>query len=233
MLFSFYIELAVQRRLTKKEIDSCDVSLAWAAVCDTIRAIFFLSRSIRKERDLWLFLSDLGMVLVLSGKSIKYLGPDERSMLMLVDKAMIALNIQGSRENDALQGNDWIESTPGVRCKMIASEDDVLQAFAKENDDSVFYFPKFTVPEDNAEIGISFPKELPTKVATSRVCVLLGSDDGVAVPSWFATEPKPSTPIGSIKLIKEAINTRTKLNTLASKIMLFNLIEDNFRADGT
>src|SRR5271157_5089495 len=124
MPFSFFLENSATREFTKKDIDACNVSPEWSAACDAIRAVFFLSRSIRKERDAWLSFSALGMLLVLSGWSIRYLGPDERSMLMLVDKAMGALKLQSRNKNSTLSENNWIKSTPGVRCRAIAGHED-------------------------------------------------------------------------------------------------------------
>ncbi|HME56006.1 MAG TPA: hypothetical protein VKM55_27630 [Candidatus Lokiarchaeia archaeon] len=231
MPFSFFLENLATRGFTKKDIDACDVSPEWSAACDAIRAVFFLSRSIRKERDAWLSFPGLGMLVVLSGWSLRYLGPDERSMLMLVDKAMIALNKRPKNEDGARSSDDWIESTPGVRCMAIPGREDALQIYARKQEECVFFLPEFTAREDSTLAGFSIPEELAGIAAASRVCVLLGEGAAMPIPSWLAGDDQETIPERAIKLIKAPVYTKIKLDTIASKIMLFNLIDDNFRVD--
>lgn len=231
MPFSFFLEFDATQGFTKRDVDNCNVNPSWASTCDAIRAVFFLSRSIRKERDAWLSFPGIGMLLTMTGRSLRYLGPDERSMLMLVDKAMIAVGTRTRTENDPSSQVGWIESTPGVRCRTIAGQEEALHAFTSAHEGCTFFFPDFTTSEGDATTGFTFPEELPAIAAASRACVVLGNDGENAFPTWLASDDQESPREHPIKFIKAPIHTRTKLETLASKIMLFNLIDDNFCID--
>jgi hypothetical protein len=233
MPFSFFLEHDVTSKFTKKDIDACDVSPAWAATCDAIRAVFFLSRSIRKERDAWLCFPGLDMVIVFTGSSLRYLGPDERSTLMLVDKAMTALQHQSQAGRTTPAEPRWIETTPGVRCRAIAGLDDALQEYATVHAGCTLFVPDFTPFDDSNRVGIAFPEEISGIAATGRVCVILLVTEEILGNSVLSGWTDASSRESAIKLIKAPVNTKTKLDTLASKIMVFNLIEDNYRADGT
>ncbi|MHA1264723.1 MAG: hypothetical protein ACTSRS_05730 [Candidatus Helarchaeota archaeon] len=72
----------------------------------SIQATFFLSHKIRKETDLFLVFLDENLIIHYRGKKLRYLGPDERSIGMLLMKAL--------NRGRKLPPMCQIESTPGI-----------------------------------------------------------------------------------------------------------------------
>jgi len=203
-------------RFTKKDVDAGNVNDEAAALCDAIRAVFFLSRSIRKERTLWLsFAADRALV-AMDGGTLRYLGPDERSTLMMVDKAADVL-----RSNPAT----WIESTPGITCLAGIDTGNALARVARERPGLAMAAPAFTAVEPAGRPAIRYPPDLPA-LAADRGVVLVMALDGGPVASR-AGAPPASSPPEQLKNIE--INLCTGSPTLASKILAINLIEDNTR----
>jgi hypothetical protein len=216
MPFSFFLSFPALPRFTKKDVDECNVSEDAAALCDAIRAVFFLSRSIRKERTLWFsFAADRALVRM-SGCALRYLGPDERSTLMLVDKAAGVLRSSPSR---------WIESTPGVSCMSGIDPGNALALVAGENPGLALVAPTFTAGAPGRQPAIVFPPDLPA-LAAGKGILLAMALDGTPVASWPGESPASSHPE---QLINANVEMSTRFPTLASKILAFNLIEDNAR----
>jgi len=72
----------------------------------SIQAAYFLSHEIRKKTDLFLFFLKNNTVIHFIGHRLRYLGPDERSIGMLLMKALEKLAL--------LRRKGRIESTPGI-----------------------------------------------------------------------------------------------------------------------
>ncbi len=216
MPFSFFLAFPALPRFSKKDVDACDIGEDAAALCDAIRAVFFLSRSIRKERTLWLsFAADRALVRM-AGGTLRYLGPDERSTLMLVDKAAGALRSNPSR---------WVESTPGVSCMSGIDPGNALALVAGENPGLALGAPIFTAGAPAGQPAVAFPPDLPA-LAAGRGIVLAMALDGSPVASWAGTPSAPSRPE---QLINVEVNLCTGFPALATKILAINVIEDNAR----
>ncbi len=218
MPFSFFLAFPALPRFTKKDVDACDVGEDAAILCDAIRAVFFLSRSIRKERTLWLsFAADRTMI-KMAGDTLRYLGPDERSTLMLVDKAAGVL-----RSNP----HSWTESTPGVVCRTGIDTGDALALVASERPKLALVAPTFTTGIPTGQPAIVFPADLPV-LAANRGIVLVMALDGSNVASWAEAPPTSNRPE---QLINIEVKCVVSSPTLASKILTFNVIEDNAKGD--
>ena len=218
MPFSFFLVFPALPRFTKKDVDECNIGEDAASLCDAIRAVFFLSRAIRKERTLWLsFAADRALVRM-AGESLRYLGPDERSTLMLVDKAAGTL-----KSNPA----SWVESTPGMACRAGIDPGSALALVASERPGLAIVSPKFMASAPAGQAAIGFPPEIPA-LAAGRGIVLAMALDGSPVASWAGASPASSRPE---QLINAEVNLCTRSPNLASEILAFNLIEDNARAE--
>ncbi|MBN2151801.1 MAG: hypothetical protein JW839_10165 [Candidatus Lokiarchaeota archaeon] len=214
MPISFFLAFPSLPRFTKDDVDAGNVGEDAAALCDAIRAVFFLSRAIRKERTLWLsFAADRALV-AMAGGALRYLGPDERSTLMLVDKAAGVL-----RSNPG----GWAESTPGVSCLAGVDPGTALSRVASEHPGLAIVAPAFTTVEPAGRPAIAFPPELPALAAT-RGAVLAMALDGSHAASW------PGSPTASglpEHFITADVKVTPRFPTLASRILAINLIEDN------
>jgi len=78
-------------------------------LCSCIRETFCLSYSIRKENNLFLYFQKEHILIYFIGNELRYLGPDERSQALLLEKALnkasrIDLKIKNGRK----------QSTPGI-----------------------------------------------------------------------------------------------------------------------
>jgi hypothetical protein len=217
MPFSFFLALPAIPRFSKKEIDEGIVSTEAAALCEAIRAAFFLSRSIRKERDLWLHFTADRALIVLHGQSLRYLGPDERSMLMLVDKAR-AVILHGT--------GGLVESTPGITCATGIDLGGALAVLIKSQGLIPLIAPRFDVQNQPGGPAMQFLPSLPGIPASQAACVLLGPACSPA-PAWSELLVAPEQLITTMVIVNRSIASH------ASKIMVFNMIEDNAVVGGT
>ena len=108
-LVTFLISIDKISSFNKKVIDKGKTPLDVYNLCSCIREIFCLSYAIRKENDFYIAINQNFLIIKLIGKSLRYLGSDERSQAILLLKA---LEIQ-----EAIPHNKWINSTPGIFIK--------------------------------------------------------------------------------------------------------------------
>ncbi|MFX1586957.1 MAG: hypothetical protein ACFFC1_02275 [Promethearchaeota archaeon] len=109
---------------SKKDIDCGFTPLEIYRLCSSIREAFCLSFSIRKQNNLILFFyKPLGFI-KFQGNKLRFLGSDERSQALLLNKAIKKLN-------EIKITNKWIKSTPGIIVKILGDFQKGLQ-FIKE-----------------------------------------------------------------------------------------------------
>lgn len=82
----FYIVLNALPVLSKREVNHGQLSDEVAEICSCIRAALFLSHDIRRDVRVHLVLLGERKEVVISGESVRYLSPDERSLCMLLVK---------------------------------------------------------------------------------------------------------------------------------------------------
>ncbi|MFX0098599.1 MAG: hypothetical protein ACFFCS_03390 [Candidatus Hodarchaeota archaeon] len=211
MPFIFFIVLESFPRVNKKLIDIGQVTREEASLCDIIRSTFFISHGIRKERELWLFFSRDDFLVRIDGQRVRYLGPDERSNLMLLMKANDQWEKVRSRTADA-----WVESTPGIDLLPETNVQQGIQRLIDYQENFRLCIPTFVINHDaNApivKISESFLEQLK-KTGISLVLTEKELDINQAIRN---------------ALFRDAdITTRTRLIDLPTKIMVLNLIEDN------
>ncbi len=90
----------------KKQYFTLGFPLDIYEVIMSIQAAFFLSHQIRKYVDLFLVFLDDDLIIQYVGKKLRYLGPDERSIGMLLMKAL--------SKKDQLEVYQKSQSTPGI-----------------------------------------------------------------------------------------------------------------------
>jgi len=78
-------------------------------LCSCIRETFCLSYSIRKENNLFLYFQKEHILISFIGTELRYLGPDERSQALLLEKALNKANKTNLSVNEVRK-----QSTPGI-----------------------------------------------------------------------------------------------------------------------
>lgn len=93
----------------KKDIDQGYTPPKVYQICACIKEAFCLSYAIRKENNLYLFFVKESFLVKLVGNELRFLGSDERSQAILLNKA---LDLRGySNKNENFR---WQKSTPGI-----------------------------------------------------------------------------------------------------------------------
>ena len=81
-------------------------------ICSSIRETFCLSYGIRKFNNLYLYIQKNKTLIKFLGKKLRFLGPDERSQALLLNKA-----IQKVHHRSNIKREKWVESTPGIQVR--------------------------------------------------------------------------------------------------------------------
>jgi hypothetical protein len=92
----------------KRIIDSGLIPQKIYELCSCIRETFCLSYSIRKDNNLFFYFQKEHILVSLIGKKVRYLGPDERSQALLLEKALNKAKRMDFRPEDVNK-----QSTPG------------------------------------------------------------------------------------------------------------------------
>jgi hypothetical protein len=125
-------------------------------ICACLRETFCLSYKIRKDNVLYVYFQKEHFLIKFEGKSLRYLGPDERSQALLLNKALLKLS-----EKIDIKYNKWMKSTPGIYSKKFSNDSefiDYLEMLSsgkfnliigeyhifKQNDDIISFDKQFT-----------------------------------------------------------------------------------------
>ena len=114
ILVNFILLIKELTFFTKKDVDRGRTPLDVYILCSSIRETFCLSYSIRKNNNLFLFFQKRCILVKLNGDKLRYLGPDERSQALLLEKALV----KGNEEKNILN-KDWKKSTPGIYVRKV------------------------------------------------------------------------------------------------------------------
>lgn len=93
----------------KIDIDKGNTPLRIYKICSSIRETFCLSYSIRKNNNFYLFFQEEHILIKFEGKKLRFLGPDERSQALLLEKILYKM-----QKDTDLNNLGWIKSTPGI-----------------------------------------------------------------------------------------------------------------------
>ncbi|MFX1477432.1 MAG: hypothetical protein ACFFCI_04810 [Promethearchaeota archaeon] len=117
---------------SKKNVDKGQTPLKIYKVCSCIRETFCLSYSFRKENNLYLYFHKEHILVSFLGNELRYLGPDERSQSLLLEKAL-----KTAKGSINLGKSGKKKSTPGIYI-MKFSDDlpfiDYISLMVKGND---------------------------------------------------------------------------------------------------
>ena len=118
----FLIFLECVTRYTKSDIDKGKTPLDVYTLCAIIRESFCISYTIRKNNNLYLYIETDHLFIKIEGKSVRYLGSDERSQALLLLRAIMKIET-----NENYNDREWIKSTPGIYVKKLPSSEFILE----------------------------------------------------------------------------------------------------------
>ncbi|GAI62474.1 unnamed protein product [marine sediment metagenome] len=121
-LVNFLILIEKFPKFSKSDVDVGKTPIYVYNLCSIIRESFCLSYSIRKNNNLYLYFKALQLLIKYEGKKLRFLGSDERSQAILLNKALE--KIIG---NDKLQTQEWEKSTPGIFVKRLSNSGFILE----------------------------------------------------------------------------------------------------------
>jgi len=116
ILVNFILLIKDLTFFTKKDVDRGIIPPDVHMLCSSIRETFCISYNIRKNNNLYLFFKKRDILVKLVGDKLRYLGPDERSQALLLEKAINKRN-----EEKNILSKDWKKSTPGIYVRNFTS----------------------------------------------------------------------------------------------------------------
>ena len=168
----------------KKIIDEGNTPLDVYRLCSYIREVFCLSYAIRKENEFYIFINQNKLFLKLIGRSLRYLGSDERSQAILLLKAL--------EMEQTIPYDKWINSTPGIYIKKLITLDSLF-SFIKEIDTHILIMD---------DINPNYKKITDYKINHQDIIILdelkdinfnqhqIGNFERVALPNRYSLENK-------------------------------------------
>ncbi|MFX0023663.1 MAG: hypothetical protein ACFE9S_15155 [Candidatus Hermodarchaeota archaeon] len=109
---------------SKKDIDKGNTPLMIYKICSSLREAFCLSYAIRKENNFYLYFQKEHLLIKFEGETLRFLGPDERSQALLLNKALNKIFNNFNSLNYR-----WIKSTPGIYVKTLSSTLEFIEYF--------------------------------------------------------------------------------------------------------
>lgn len=196
---------------SKKEIDQGNTPSDIYEICSSIKETFCLSYSIRKENNLYLYFLNNNISIKLIGSRLRYMGSDERSQALLLNKAIKKLEKYFISEL-----TEWKESTPGFYIKSFSSFEQLLKEDEGFDISSFIYILHGSELENDAFTSISYVNELPLdSCQKSEDCLFI-------LPNFNLSNKSPE----KFKLIKKLKNITfvnlTQTNRVSDKILLIN-----------
>ena len=118
----FLIFVESVSKYTKGDIDEGKTPLDVYTLCAIIRESFCISYTIRKDNNFYLYNETDHLFIKIEGKTLRYLGSDERSQALLLLRAFMKIE-----NNENYNDREWIKSTPGIYVKKLPSSELILE----------------------------------------------------------------------------------------------------------
>ncbi len=121
-MVNFLILIEKFPKFSKSDIDVGKTPIYVYNLCSIIRESFCLSYSIRKNNNLYLYFESLQLLIKYEGKKLRFLGSDERSQAILLNKALEKIN-----GDEKVKTQEWEKSTPGIFIKRLPNSGSILE----------------------------------------------------------------------------------------------------------
>ncbi|TFG00965.1 MAG: hypothetical protein EU541_00750 [Promethearchaeota archaeon] len=116
---------------TKKDIDRGFCPDEIYQICCCLRTCFCLSYAIRKYNDFYIYFIRNNICVKFIGSQLRFLGPDERSQALLLQKALQKRELR-------INMNIWRESTPGIYLKRFSDFNSFFKELWELNDKNIY-----------------------------------------------------------------------------------------------
>ncbi len=103
---------------SKHDIDLGNTPKIVIQLCLCLKEAFFLAYKIRKYVNFYIYIEESEILIKFEGKTLRYLGPDERSQSLLLEKAL-----KMSCYKESISPMMFIKSTPGIFVKKVRFKD--------------------------------------------------------------------------------------------------------------
>ena len=94
---------------TKKDIDQGNTPEIITKLCLCLKEAYFLAFKIRKYVNFYIFIENENILIKFEGRYLKYLGPDERSQSLLLERVLRKRNLTFNNKPKV-----YSKSTPGI-----------------------------------------------------------------------------------------------------------------------
>ena len=122
-------------KYTKSDIDEGKTPLDVYTLCAIIRETFCISYTIRKNNNFYLYIEADHLLIKIEGKTVRYLGSDERTQSLLLLRALMKIDTR-----DNFNDQEWIKSTPGIYVKKLHGLDLILENIISSINDKRMFF---------------------------------------------------------------------------------------------
>jgi len=198
---------------SKKEIDIGRTPLDVYRLSCCIRETFCLSYSLRKDNNLFLYIQKEHHLIKFKGKKLKYLGPDERSETLLLEKVL------DKRKESIIYDDGWRKSTPGIFIRSFSDTISFINYYRLIANHLSFLIID-TMYDVNKKVEFFKLNQDPVEIL---------DDDFFIIPTYTLRSESSS----SIELFKEMKNTKlislSKIKGVENKILYINFIKDQQR----
>ncbi len=207
MDFLIFLECVTQ--YTKSDIDKGKTPLDVYTLCAIIRESFCISYTIRKNNNLYLYIETDHLFIKIEGKSVRYLGSDERSQALLLLRAIMKIET-----NENYNDREWIKSTPGIYIKKLPSSEFILENInGNFNDNRIFITD---ISKEKVKQNVKYGENIDEN---SSDCYL------------FSFSPESITFLKFIQKVNEECSLKnidlSKIRGIENKILYINFLDDH------
>ncbi len=210
-LVNFLLLIKNISEYSKKDIDKGETPYDVYILCACIREAFCLSYAIRKDNNLYFYLQEKYTLIKFSGNKLRYLGPDERSQTLLLEKALTKANQEFN-----IRDKKWVKSTPGIFIKRFFDDNSFLSFYKSIRKEKSYIIVD---PNKNPD------KEINSTNSKNDLLEIM-EDNFYIIPTYSISKENSKT----IELFKELKNIKilslSKVKSLENKILYINFKKD-------
>jgi hypothetical protein len=210
-LVNFLLLLKEIIKYSKNDIDGGNTPFKVYKICSYIRETFCLSYAIRKKNVLYLYFQNECIFIKFEGSTLRYLGPDERSQALLLNKAFNKIY-----QNFNLVNNGWLKSTPGIFGKKFSNTLEFIEFFK-------------SIAHGKTNLIIDLPQKTPENIKVLNLdknFEIIKESDFFIIPTYNMQKGNQEI----VKLFKELPNINiislSMIKSVEDKILYINFRKD-------
>ena len=193
----------------KSDIDEGKTPLDVYTLCAIIRESFCISYTIRKDNNFYLYNETDHLFIKIEGKSVRYLGSDERSQALLLLRAFMKIE-----NNENYNNRKWIKSTPGIYVKKLPSSELILENInGNFNDNRIFITD---ISNENFKQNIKYGEKIDEN---SSLCYIFSFSQESITFLKFLQKVNEECSLKNIDL--------SKIRGIENKILYINFLHDH------